>query len=603
MENTEVKKIDVSLQSTMVLLGAISSELKTKSYTDYQTIAPAAMREVCNRLHLTRRQVLLVVALFGTVSADVSEIAFKLNCEGWNVLQHYNQLVCLEKLDVVDSTEYESLTSNNYSLKDDFVEMLLKSGVREYVDPAKRQGYLHYLDIVMLYLRLEDEGINRKDFVDLVVKISRNRNTVMDKLHLSNQELVFAVVAQALMNCSDSERLWYNELSALYTPQEYDTWLKRVQRSKKLKPFFSVSDSALLMRKSVFVIETENLLSDDKSFLTIDFGDGVPSNPPASIGESLGKNNESDDEVDNDDSDDMDDDNDDDPFGLDLFRERRKTGKLLTKIDHSKIEAVNMFYTASDAKEIANLTDMLREERYVTVLERLAGAGMRRGITIVLHGLPGTGKTETVRQLGRLTGRDILHVDISSIRGMYVGDNERNIKSLFEEYSFALKKSKLHPILFFNEADSLLGARCNDNNMHSADRGENSMQNILLEQLESFEGILIATTNMATNFDKAFERRFLFKMGISKPTPEVRAKIWTGKIAGLDNDTALRLAEKYDFSGGQIENIARKVIIDQVLTGSDEIDPNKLFALCESEQFAKIIDRKPIGFASKLPAW
>ena len=134
--------------------------------------------------------------------------------------------------------------------------------------------------------------------------------------------------------------------------------------------------------------------------------------------------------------------------------------------------------------------------------------------------------------------------------------------------------------------------------MHSADRGENSMQNILLEQLESFEGILIATTNMATNFDKAFERRFLFKMGISKPTPEVRAKIWTGKIAGLDNDTALRLAEKYDFSGGQIENIARKVIIDQVLTGSDEIDPNKLFALCESEQFAKIIDRKPIGFAS-----
>ena len=178
---------------------------------------------------------------------------------------------------------------------------------------------------------------------------------------------------------------------------------------------------------------------------------------------------------------------------------------------------------------------------------------------------------------------------------MYVGDNERNIKSLFEEYSFALKKSKLHPILFFNEADSLLGARCNDNNMHSADRGENSMQNILLEQLESFEGILIATTNMATNFDKAFERRFLFKMGISKPTPEVRAKIWTGKIAGLDNDTALRLAEKYDFSGGQIENIARHYTIGKILHGDSEDVVNTLSTYCESEKLESN-DKLRIGF-------
>ena len=160
-----------------------------------------------------------------------------------------------------------------------------------------------------------------------------------------------------------------------------------------------------------------------------------------------------------------------------------------------------MFYSASNEKEINNLTAMLTEDRYKSVLERLEKADMRRGITIVLNGLPGTGKTETVLQLGRLTGRDIFHVDISAIRGMYVGDNERNIKALFDEYAKALKQSDIHPILLFNEADSLLGARCQDSNMRSADRGENSMQNIILEQLESFEGILIATTNMVTNFD------------------------------------------------------------------------------------------------------
>lgn len=593
MENAKVSKLDVSHQRTVVMLETIMSELKTKSFADYKSIAPCEMQEVCNRLHITRRQVLLVAALIDSPSANFTDLAVSLNCDMFELLNHHIQMTCLQKLDVVDdSIEFSTWANNHYNLSDDFVEQLIKSGVREYVDPAKCEGYLDYLDIALLYLRFEDESMSRKEFVNLVAKISRNRNTVMDKMRFTDQELVFAVVAQARMECCDSECLRYDELSALYTLEEYNRWLKRVKRSKKLSQFFDVTDGLLSKKNSVFAIVVE---PEDPSNIVIDLDEATSDRPNISLSQ-FGKTS-SDNDNDNDNDDDSDDDDDINPFHFDLYG-KRSSQELLTKISHTNIREVNMFYSASNEKEINNLTAMLTEDRYKSVLERLEKADMRRGITIVLNGLPGTGKTETVLQLGRLTGRDIFHVDISAIRGMYVGDNERNIKALFDEYAKALKQSDIHPILLFNEADSLLGARCQDQNMRSADRGENSMQNIILEQLESFEGILIATTNMVTNFDKAFERRFLFKVNIDKPSPDIRAKIWEGKIAGLDSDTALRLAEKYDFSGGQIENIARKVIISQVLSGNNEINQSELCGMCDNEMLQKINDRKPIGFAS-----
>ncbi|MGN0228263.1 MAG: ATP-binding protein [Muribaculaceae bacterium] len=592
MENANVSKLDVSHQRTVVMLETIMSELKTKSFADYKSIAPCEMQEVCNRLHITRRQVLLVAALIDSPSANFTDLAVSLNCDVFELLNHHIQMSCLQKLNVVDDCiEYSTWANNHYDLSDDFVEKLIKSGVREYVDPAKCEGYLDYLDIALLYLRFEDESMSRKEFVNLVAKISRNRRTIMDKMRFTDQELVFAVVAQARMECCDSECLRYDELSALYTLEEYNRWLKRVKRSKKLSQFFGVTDGVLSKKNSVFAIVVE---PEDPSHIVIDLDEATSDNTDTSDSISFSRlcgtiRNEEDED---------DEDNDINPFSFDLWKKRSNQERLLTKIDYTKIRAVNMFYSASNEKEINNLTAMLTEDRYKSVLERLEKADMRRGITIVLNGLPGTGKTETVLQLGRLTGRDIYHVDISAIRGMYVGDNERNIKALFDEYAEALKQSDIHPILLFNEADSLLGARCQDQNMRSADRGENSMQNIILEQLESFEGILIATTNMVTNFDKAFERRFLFKVNIDKPSPDIRAKIWEGMIVGLDSDTALRLAEKYDFSGGQIENIARKVIISQVLSGNNEINQSELCGMCDNELLQKINDRKPIGFVS-----
>lgn len=126
------------------------------------------------------------------------------------------------------------------------------------------------------------------------------------------------------------------------------------------------------------------------------------------------------------------------------------------------------------------------------------------------------------------------------------------------------------PILLFNEADAIFGIR-KERAHRAADKMENSMQNIILQEMENLSGILIATTNLTKNLDKAFERRFLYKIKFSKPTISVKEHIWTSMIPSLTSDEAATLAASYDFSGGQIENIARKREIQSILLGQDPV--------------------------------
>jgi SpoVK/Ycf46/Vps4 family AAA+-type ATPase len=96
---------------------------------------------------------------------------------------------------------------------------------------------------------------------------------------------------------------------------------------------------------------------------------------------------------------------------------------------------------------------------------------------------------------------------------------------------------------------------------------ENAIQNIILEELERFEGIFFATTNLVINLDKAFERRFLFKIQYSLPDENVKTKIWKDKMPQLSVNDCSNLAELFSFSGGQIENIVRKYEVQKILNG------------------------------------
>lgn len=250
------------------------------------------------------------------------------------------------------------------------------------------------------------------------------------------------------------------------------------------------------------------------------------------------------------------------------------------------ITAKQMFYNPTEQGQVARLQSMLDEKQYAHIVERMTQKGMRTGFTCLFYGLPGTGKTETVLQLARLTGRDIMQVDIPQIKSKWVGDSEKNIKAVFDRYRRAVKDCDKAPILLFNEADAVLGVRREGAEL-AVDKMENSIQNIILQEMETLSGIMIATTNLTGSLDKAFERRFLYKIRFEKPSVEAKRAIWRSMLPELDEQQAQELAEAYDFSGGQIENIARKKAVDDILNDVDGIDMAAMCAYCDNELIAK----------------
>jgi hypothetical protein len=251
----------------------------------------------------------------------------------------------------------------------------------------------------------------------------------------------------------------------------------------------------------------------------------------------------------------------------------------------SAIPAKRMFYNEEEHIQIEQLTDLLKEENFKNVQRRLSDRGMRTGFACLFHGGPGTGKTETVYQIARETGRDIMMVDISQTKSMWFGESEKKIKEVFERYKNCIKNSGIVPILLFNEADAVIGKR-KDVNSGNVAQTENAIQNIILQEMENLEGIMIATTNLTQNLDKAFERRFLYKIKFNKPHIEGKKAIWQSIIPDLSEEHAADLATRYDFSGGQIENIARKCTVDSIILGQ-ESDILTIDFHCRNEKLEK----------------
>ena len=212
---------------------------------------------------------------------------------------------------------------------------------------------------------------------------------------------------------------------------------------------------------------------------------------------------------------------------------------------------------------------------------------------MLFYGEPGTGKTESVMQMAKATGRAIMHVDISATKTCWFGESEKLIKKVFTDYRRLCEKSKLKPILLFNEADAVFSKR-KDVGSGNVAQTENAIQNIILEEMENLDGILIATTNLADNLDRAFERRFLFKIRFDKPTIEAKANIWLSKLPSLSAEDARTLASGYDFSGGQIDNITRKALMQEIING---VKPSlsDLVTMCGEEKLSKNNTRR-IGF-------
>lgn len=263
------------------------------------------------------------------------------------------------------------------------------------------------------------------------------------------------------------------------------------------------------------------------------------------------------------------------------------------------IVSKKLFYSDENQNQINMLYSSLSKENLNNIQNGLKAKGFPTGICILLYGAPGTGKTESVYQIAKATNREIIHVDISQTKSCWLGESERLIQKIFDDYKNMCQKLKLNgkndcPILLFNEADAIIQKRTEFRG-GGAEKTENAMQNILLENLEKFDGIMIATTNLEINMDAAFERRFLYKIKFENPTIEAKTAIWQSKLNWLPEEQAKQLANEYNFSGGEIDNVVRKATMEEILNGS-KVTMNRLEELCKSEKFINNNSSRKLGF-------
>uniref|UniRef100_UPI004048E317 ATP-binding protein n=1 Tax=Aliarcobacter sp. TaxID=2321116 RepID=UPI004048E317 len=216
--------------------------------------------------------------------------------------------------------------------------------------------------------------------------------------------------------------------------------------------------------------------------------------------------------------------------------------------------------------------DALLKQVDKNVINRLKQWGIKdkkRGIEakIIFYGVAGTGKTLTALALARSLKKEVLNFDCSKILSMYIGESEKNVRNIFDKYYELRTQTKSEPILLLNEADQFLSSR-SQGGVSSSDKMHNQMQNIFLEQIERFDGILIATTNLLENLDKAFSRRFNYKIEFVKPNKNQRIELWKKLLPSnlpLSDDFNIETLAKHELTGGQIElvikNTAYKIAV------------------------------------------
>ena len=259
----------------------------------------------------------------------------------------------------------------------------------------------------------------------------------------------------------------------------------------------------------------------------------------------------------------------------------------------------NVVLNPSTEQTLQNLMRQLDRE----VIARLHEWGVKdkkAGIDarIIFYGPPGTGKTLTAHSLSRSLKRQVLSFDCSKILSMYVGESEKNVRKIFDTYADLTKQTKTEPILLLNEADQFLSSRSQGAGT-SADQMHNQMQNIFLEQIEKFQGILIATTNLLENIDQAFSRRFNYKIEFKKPDQKQRLTLWKmmlPKNAPYEKSFDVEKLASYPLTGGQINLIVKNTAYQVAARKEGTFKLDDFVAEIQKERSGSFEGEKSMGF-------
>lgn len=474
-----------------------------------------------SRLSVTRIQALIISMLIDyDNSMYTKNMAGFLGISNIKFLRHINELEELVERNIVRKTKERGQTSPVYEIRLEAQQKYMSNEVYEKPKHEKlsTQEFLEYINDMLN--KCSDETISRQDLQKEIKDSTMSNNHLdicksVEKLHVFQQIFFYFCAVKYVYECDLS-----------ISPMEISEFTNPLF-SRKLASLLGDGKDDLITNKLVQNSGRNGFT--DKDCYTI--SDNI---------QIIFKNE----------------------LGLEPMKKNDDGSRGLKR--HDKIVAKPLFYNSAEELSIKDLTNILSVDKFDSIQQRLERHGMRKGFACLFYGSPGTGKTESVMQIARTTGRDIMEVNVTEIKSKWVGDSEKNIRQIFDRYRRYCSECEVMPILLFNEADAIISRR-SPNVERSVDKMENAIQNIILEEMEKLDGILIATTNLTSNMDPAFERRFLYKIEFNKPTLDIKVKIWQSMLNELSFDDAHDLAYEYDFSGGQIENIARKDIINNIL--------------------------------------
>ena len=519
-------------------------ELAENSGLDNNFLEKASthIKYAARKLKLSIMQVVML-ALFIDKSDSrcirLSELADMTGCRTTKFLRMNNDIDVLEEKRYIRASR--SHNSLSYRVPEKVIKALRKNipYVHEEEPIADTQSFFDRFNTLMKE-KNDDEITNEILSTQTHDMLEEIKNTVFARnlrgFNMDDDdELLFIYMAHLFVENND-DNILFSDIENIYDNDEIPVWCKRQLRNRESE----------LFRRQLIENVNENGMARSDAFKLTDYAKN----------EILAELN---------------------------LKSAAKSDRGLIKYD--TLAEKHLIYNSEESSQIEELSSILSEKRFIEVQKRLEDAGMRKGFCCLFYGAPGTGKTETVYQLARQTGRNIMRVDVDKIKSCWVGESEKNIKVLFDRYRNICRSSELAPILLFNEADAVLGVRL-EGASSAVDKMENSLQNIILQEMETLEGIMIATTNLTNNLDKAFERRFLYKIKYNRPSASSRSQIWKIMLPGLSQNDADTLASRFDLSGGEIENIVRKHSVNAILKGSDLIDMPSIIDICEHERIS-----------------
>ncbi|AJC85443.1 ATP-binding protein [Campylobacter peloridis] len=248
-----------------------------------------------------------------------------------------------------------------------------------------------------------------------------------------------------------------------------------------------------------------------------------------------------------------------------------------------------------------DLLESILKQQDKKVLERLNKWGIKTNknieAKIIFYGPAGTGKTMSALSMAKAMKKSILSFDCSKILSKYVGESEQNVRKIFDTYKELCQSSKQSPILLLNEADQFLSTRIESSG--GADKMHNQMQNIFLEQIERFNGVIIATTNFLESLDVAFSRRFDYKIEFKKPDFKERVLIWEKSLpknAQFDKEFDLNILAHYELSGAQIVMVVKNTALKVAISKEGIFKINDFLETIEKEITSSFDKNKIVGF-------